>query len=112
MTLEKIRAKIDAWRLRDKFQNYIVTRNDEPYARITFKGSDNELEVIAKVVPLDTASTACVWFHRRVRGCGFDRHSAAIAGCVIGGLTLNDNGPTWDCQLREAGFRVHATLTA
>lgn len=95
-------------------QTFIVMWGEMPVATIILKSTEKQCTVLATTF----VNHRRVMFKQTVRGCGYDRHTAALEGLVLRyesgygarKFTLADQGKRWYHQLSEAGFGLWRTL--
>lgn len=94
-------------------QTFIVMWGSEPVATIILRNISSQCTVLATTF----VNHRRVMFKKIVRGCGYDRCTAAMEGLVLHSadhgstkFTLADQGKRWYDQLSDAGFKVWRTL--
>jgi hypothetical protein len=93
---------------------YIVLKGAEHVATVRFSyPRDGAGKLVAMVADWMLAKPEDVdfrhftrWQYGWANGYGYDKASAAVSGMKIDGITLKDDGWSWDRQLRDAGYQV------
>lgn len=105
-TAAQLMNELAAWGKRARLSSYCVIANGKCVAIINFKYTDNQLTCIAQRYK----DFRRYWWKSTRRGSGYDRQTAALAGFVVGGVTLTDDAYTWHAQLNAVGYEVHQIL--
>lgn len=107
-------AETEALSKKAGLQTFVVMWGNEPVATIILRSTERQCTVLATTF----VNHRRVMFKRTVRGCGYDRHTAAMEGLVLRyesgygdrKFTLADQGKRWYDQLSDAHFKVWRTL--